>query len=272
MPWARLDDKAITNLKLRRLSHPAFRVWALGLVYCASELTDGFVPNEALSMFPLRESELLKAVTELCSVQMKGKAPLWSEAEDETGYVLHDYLTWNQSREKVLSEQNRKRANKESWKTRNGDARGTGSAAGENNGPSPSPSPSPLPSPSEKAPKLTKEDEQPSSPVKVLVDRYHDMLAKNLGIEKVDANWPKVATVLKRKIEEHTAKVVGPALTKFMADKDPFLVERAWEIGLFAARFNRYISKATTGDGGAAAGLAAAEETKQKLKQAFEDV
>jgi hypothetical protein len=110
MPWARLDDKAITNIKLRKLSHAAFRVWALGLVYCQSELTDGFVPTEALSMFPLRDSELHKAVAELVTPQIRGKAPLW--AGSEGGYEVHDFLEWNESRAEILAYRQKKRDQK----------------------------------------------------------------------------------------------------------------------------------------------------------------
>jgi len=242
VPWARLDDKAITNRKLRKLSSDGFRVWVLGLVHCAQELTDGFIASDVLEMFPLRDKALAAAVAELTTAQVAGKAALWSETGG--GYQVHDYLQWNQSRAEVEAERKRKRANKESWKNR----RGTGSEPAGNHGPSHNhnhdhveQAPTEL-APS--APKLRKADKEPDSPVQRLLRRYAELLATNIGQEKPEFNWPKAGTIFKRLLDGRDEALVRAALERFMADRSEFCVEAAWTLGVFSARFNSYISNA----------------------------
>lgn len=89
MPYLRLDDNVMEHPKMERLSDPAFRIWMRGLTYCARLMTDGFIPRRlALSWGSL------KRIGELMA------AGLWDEAVG--GYRVHDYLDWNESRERIL--------------------------------------------------------------------------------------------------------------------------------------------------------------------------
>ena len=239
MPWARLDDRAITNLKLRKLSHPAFRVWALGLVHCAAELTDGFIAQEALDLFPLRPSELEKATQELCVEQLRGKAPLWRSVEG--GYEVHDYLTWNNSREHV--ENKRRSARERMERVRANKAGTSGEVTLAHTRPdhtSKDPSPSETEGPrAEKAKPRTLNE-----PVARLQATYEAALKKNLQAEKVHINYAKAGNIFKVLVEEHGEEVVTAALQRYMAERSEFLVSGAWQIGVFSSQFNRYISNA----------------------------
>lgn len=92
----RLDDGAMGNLKILRLSNSAFRLWINGLCYCQRHLTDGLIPREALGELKAKRRD----VDALTKPQVIGKAPLWGKV-DGFGFQVHDFLDWNDSKEVV---------------------------------------------------------------------------------------------------------------------------------------------------------------------------
>lgn len=95
-PWMRLDDGAMTCLKIMRLSDSAFRLWIKGLCYCQQHLTDGRIPREMLPQFEAKPKDVIALTTS----QVVDKAPLW-EVLDGFGFQVHDFLDWNESRDEV---------------------------------------------------------------------------------------------------------------------------------------------------------------------------
>lgn len=91
MAWVRIHDGAMTNPKIAELSDKAFRLWVWGLSYAQQHLTDGVLAPAALGTMPVR---LSRAVSDLAA---KG---LWESAAN--GFIIHDYLDWNDSRDAVL--------------------------------------------------------------------------------------------------------------------------------------------------------------------------
>lgn len=89
MSWVRIDDRAMSHPKLNRLSDKAFRLWVWGLAYAQQHLTDGWIPSDA--PIPAR---LTRAVEELTG------PGLWEPISG--GVWIHDYLDWNDSRDKVM--------------------------------------------------------------------------------------------------------------------------------------------------------------------------
>jgi hypothetical protein len=89
MAWVRIHDGAMTHPKVVGLSDKAFRLWVWGLSYAQQHLTDGLLTADAIPTRFRRAIDVL--------VTRK----LW-ETHD-VGYKIHDYLTWNDSRELVLS-------------------------------------------------------------------------------------------------------------------------------------------------------------------------
>lgn len=96
MAWVRLDDSAMSNLKIQRISDSAFRLWMKGLCYCQMHLTDGLIPREALGPMEAKRRD----VDALCTPQVEGRAALWSRI-DAFGFKVHNYLKYNDSREEV---------------------------------------------------------------------------------------------------------------------------------------------------------------------------
>jgi hypothetical protein len=94
MPWGRLDDSMYDHPKvdeLESLANPCIGIWARAISYCNRWLTDGQI-SEAVLIRKFRANR--KQVDALCRVRLLEKA--------EGGYVVHDFLEFNDSREQVL--------------------------------------------------------------------------------------------------------------------------------------------------------------------------
>lgn len=98
MSWVKLDDALFLNEKMGEASLEALGVYMLSLSYAAHNLTDGTIPVTALHL--LRCSPQI--AEELCHVD------LWEE-DGALYYRIHDYLTYNPSRRKVLQDRKKTR-------------------------------------------------------------------------------------------------------------------------------------------------------------------
>ncbi|MGD9886183.1 MAG: hypothetical protein AB7U95_39440 [Reyranella sp.] len=97
MSWVRIDDAMPDSLKIAPLSDAAFRAYVTSICYCARSLSDGFVPTKKAKEFAGRP----RVVQELAD------AGLWESpppATSSDGFVVHDYLQYNPTRNAVLSE------------------------------------------------------------------------------------------------------------------------------------------------------------------------
>lgn len=137
MPWGRLDDRANGDAKLLALSDAAWRMWGCGLIYCQFNLTDGFIPEHAIHTFGVRAKNKDVVADELCRTLVPGKGPLWHRVEG--GFQVHDFLDWNDSREKVEADRQGSKGRWQRYKKqrskRVGNTVGNGAANGVANGP-----------------------------------------------------------------------------------------------------------------------------------------
>lgn len=96
MPWVKLDDQFLNNTKTRAAGVQGRALYIAGLLYCAQLLTDGRIPAKDLPLVaasaevPVRHAKVLV------------EFGLWER--DPSGYVVHDYLTYNPSAEQVRAE------------------------------------------------------------------------------------------------------------------------------------------------------------------------
>jgi hypothetical protein len=97
MPWVRIDENAMDHPKFLAISANAWRLWCEGLCYCQKHLTDGLISRLALKCFRYYSPASFKMLTEPL---VAGKGPLWHEQADGD-VTVHDYLDWNDSRERV---------------------------------------------------------------------------------------------------------------------------------------------------------------------------
>ena len=94
MTWARLDDGLFENTKFLGLSRAAKLLYIAGLVHCARQLTDGHIERGAVKIVRAMAGSGPKHAEELVGVG------LWNV--NGAGYVVHDFLEYNPSREQVL--------------------------------------------------------------------------------------------------------------------------------------------------------------------------
>jgi len=87
MVWLRLEDSFGDHPKIAGLTDRAFRAHVLGLLYCARQVSDGFVPT---ALAPKGRT-----------IQELTAAGLWTATL--RGFTIHDWLDWNPSRAEVDS-------------------------------------------------------------------------------------------------------------------------------------------------------------------------
>lgn len=90
MAWVRIHDGAMSHPKLVGLIdwRNPFCVWVWGLSYAQQHLTDGSIPRAAIP-----NPTALKTAAKLVESQAWDATP--------SGFQIHDYLDWNDSRELV---------------------------------------------------------------------------------------------------------------------------------------------------------------------------
>lgn len=97
MTWVKLDDQFMRNPKVVAAGRDARDLYLAGLCYSAGNLTDGFIPENALRMLAA-EADISNAKRAVTALVREG---LWVQADD--GFHVHDYLTYNPTRESVLA-------------------------------------------------------------------------------------------------------------------------------------------------------------------------
>lgn len=116
MPWVRLDEHALNHVKILAISDGAFRLWIEGLAHCQRHLTDGKISAAALKGFRYAKRGRVQELT----TAIDRHAALWEA--DEDGYAVHDYLSWNDPRDKVIEERRKAQERYERFKKRQSNA------------------------------------------------------------------------------------------------------------------------------------------------------
>ncbi len=111
MAFAQFDDAFADHRKVAGLSDAAFRLHVAGILYCSRHLTDGFIDGIEVPRLVRRFRKA--ALTELV------EAGLWRD-QAELGFVIHDYLDWNPSRDVVLERKEKAKKRKAEWLAKNG--------------------------------------------------------------------------------------------------------------------------------------------------------
>lgn len=117
MAFAQFDDGYADHRKVAGLSDAAFRLHTAGILYCSRHLSDGFV--EVVEVPRLVRRYRKAALAELLD------SGLWRD-QAGLGFVIHDYLQWNPSREVVLERKEKAAKRKADYLARQnarGDAR-----------------------------------------------------------------------------------------------------------------------------------------------------
>src|SRR6266705_2800835 len=95
MAWVRLDDGYPEHPKVDRVGPLAAWLNVCAWAYCARNLTDGFVPDGRVDQLAA-----VQKPRHLVELLLEGK--LWERVPG--GFLVHDFLDYNPSREQVLKE------------------------------------------------------------------------------------------------------------------------------------------------------------------------
>ena len=95
MAWTRIDDGFRTNIKIRKAGPDGVLLYLFGLVYCNTNLTDGYIDNVFLPQ--ILADAFCK--TPKATVKKLIDCGLWIEIEG--GYQVNDFLEYNFSKEEV---------------------------------------------------------------------------------------------------------------------------------------------------------------------------
>lgn len=112
MPWVKIDDGVPHHGKLFAGGACLRGMFTDGLCYCARNLTDGFIPANALALLsPGTPHRLaMRLIGELVRVG--------SWAITDGGWEIHDYLRYQPSRQEVLGARAAAKARKDAWNAR----------------------------------------------------------------------------------------------------------------------------------------------------------
>lgn len=127
MTWVRFDDQFPSHRKVAPLDDATYRLLSESVFWCARNLTDGRIAADELSTVSSRASK-----TRAANLVRRGS---WHEAEFECpsdkcpkpgpdGWVIHDYLEYQPTKEQVKTELAAKAERTRRWRERkkSGDA------------------------------------------------------------------------------------------------------------------------------------------------------
>lgn len=114
MSYAQFHDGFYRNAKVKRAGNMAGWMWVASIGYANENLTDGFIPAEALNeLSELDSKPRAKLAAKLVDVG------LWEKADG--GWMIHDFLKWNFTREQVLAKRAANLARVNKHRAGNGD-------------------------------------------------------------------------------------------------------------------------------------------------------
>lgn len=94
MAWVRIEDAVTEHQKHLKAGPAASWLWVCGIAYCQRQLSDGFIPDEAVGMLGVPKG--VKVLIErLVSVGLFHRT--------EGGYLVHDYHDFNDTRAEALA-------------------------------------------------------------------------------------------------------------------------------------------------------------------------
>lgn len=125
MVWVRLDDGIAEHPKVVATGDAGLAAFVRGLCYCGRNLTDGFIPDQ-----------IARKLGTKGAIEALVAQGLW--ARDGAGFRVHDFLTYNPSRETVLKDRMANAERQRKWKEertrrRQGNAAGNGVSNAANN-------------------------------------------------------------------------------------------------------------------------------------------
>lgn len=96
MAWVKIDDQAPRNAKLLKAGPAAAWMWVCGIAHCQAQMTEGFIPEIAISTIGVKGDDRSLRLAEVLV-----ECGLFDHVDG--GYMVHDYLEHNATREEALA-------------------------------------------------------------------------------------------------------------------------------------------------------------------------
>lgn len=122
MPWVRFDDQFPIHRKAAGLSDAAFRLHVSAIFWCARNLTDGFVSQEDLDDVSARVRTPARFAAECVKrecwhdARYSCESPKCAAPIDMDGWVIHDYLEYQPSRQQVIADRKAAAKRQAKWR------------------------------------------------------------------------------------------------------------------------------------------------------------
>jgi hypothetical protein len=115
--WVKLDDHFPDHPKVIAAGPLAAWLYVAGLCYANRLLTDGFVPGEVVPRLIAFSGTKYARDPEALAVRLCA-AGLWTETTVAgiQGYQIHDYTTYQRSRERVLTDRTQTAKRVTAWR------------------------------------------------------------------------------------------------------------------------------------------------------------
>lgn len=256
MPWGRLDDQANGNAKLLILSDAAWRMWGCGLIFCQANLTDGFIPEHAIHSFGVRARNKPAVADELCKSLVPGKGPLWHKVDG--GFQIHDYLDWNDSKDKILADREKSFRRLQKHRTKRV------STPAQMGFQEPLRAGVHVPQPQESQVLGEPENEPAKHPIRDFLG-LHEQLFEARFKRKPSKYTGKEAQIAKRVIERYSEDATK-LLQQFMASSDEFIERAGFGLNIFESQINKLIGEAASGGARRTSSGGQLAEAKRVLK------
>lgn len=107
MTWAKFDDRFPFHRKVRPLTDAAFRLHVSAICWSCEHLTDGRVLSDELALC----SDVRKPTAAVAELVRRG---MWHELPD--GWAIHDFLLYNEPRQKVQDQREKEVKRKQAWR------------------------------------------------------------------------------------------------------------------------------------------------------------
>lgn len=122
MAWAKLDDGYFTNPKTVAAGLAGRALHLACISYASRELTDGLIPASALPLigFLAGVPDLAAALT--ACLDARGPSGQGLLEDLDGGYLVHDYLVYNPSRDQVLAKRAATQRRVKDWRERHPEA------------------------------------------------------------------------------------------------------------------------------------------------------
>lgn len=250
MAWVRIHDGAMQHPKVLALSDSAFRLWVKSLMYCQTQLTDGLIPRAALKDMKAKRGD----VERLSACIADGYAPLW-ETIDGFGFKVHDYLFWNDSREKVRDRQIKSKKRLDDWRAKTEAAKNGVSHTvtnGVSNG---------VTNATQTKPNQTKEEKKNSAPPKKPADprvkSFLEWFPQEFTRRRFGApylvTWERDAPLVKQMLQVVDEPQLQRLAQVLLKTNEPFIEETDRGIGILKIKFNWLSDKLAKWDAAKAA-------------------